>query len=144
MAGLQRSAVSFRRQGSSGLVWDDKLIQAELMNQAAAAAAANQREEDSAGAGGEATKSKSQDEIVQAGGGQDVKEEISKASPRPAGSMERSRSTGGGRGYRTGRVSPAIEPPSPKVSACGFCSAFGKQQDKSRRRPPKHAGKRTM
>ncbi|KAL0397097.1 UNVERIFIED_CONTAM: MAPK kinase substrate protein [Sesamum calycinum] len=26
MAGLQRSAVSFRRQGSSGLVWDDKFL----------------------------------------------------------------------------------------------------------------------
>ncbi|KAJ6704235.1 hypothetical protein OIU85_030084 [Salix viminalis] len=30
MAGLQRSAMSFRRQGSSGLVWDDKLISREL------------------------------------------------------------------------------------------------------------------
>ncbi|KAL3532359.1 hypothetical protein ACH5RR_005880 [Cinchona calisaya] len=27
MAGLQRSEMSFRRQGSSGLVWDDKFIQ---------------------------------------------------------------------------------------------------------------------
>ncbi|XP_059659122.1 MAPK kinase substrate protein At1g80180-like [Cornus florida] len=27
MAALQRSAKSFRRQGSSGIVWDDKLLQ---------------------------------------------------------------------------------------------------------------------
>lgn len=30
MEGLQRSEVSFRRQGSSGLVWDDKLLSGEL------------------------------------------------------------------------------------------------------------------
>ncbi|KAE8696114.1 3-isopropylmalate dehydratase-like [Hibiscus syriacus] len=45
--------------------------------------------------------------------------------------IERSRSNGGERrGYRTRKVSPAIDPPSPKVSACGFCSAFGKQTKK--------------
>lgn len=31
MEGLQRSAISFRRQGSSGLVWDDKLVSGELI-----------------------------------------------------------------------------------------------------------------
>ena len=30
MAGLQRSAVSFRRQGSSGFVWDDRFLSEEL------------------------------------------------------------------------------------------------------------------
>ncbi|XP_076932851.1 uncharacterized protein At1g15400-like [Bidens hawaiensis] len=29
MAGLQRSSVSFRRQGSSGLIWDDKFLSTE-------------------------------------------------------------------------------------------------------------------
>jgi hypothetical protein len=38
-------------------------------------------------------------------------------------------------------VSPAIEPPSPRVSACGFCSAFGKK-DNTRRRPK--SGKRKI
>ncbi|CAN0900909.1 MAPK kinase substrate protein At1g80180 [Linum grandiflorum] len=33
LGGLQRSATSYRRQGSSGLIWDDKLI-AEFCNQA--------------------------------------------------------------------------------------------------------------
>ncbi|GMN60894.1 hypothetical protein TIFTF001_029985 [Ficus carica] len=33
MAELVRSEISFRRQGSSGLVWDDKLIAAELLGQ---------------------------------------------------------------------------------------------------------------
>ncbi|KAI3802984.1 hypothetical protein L1987_31131 [Smallanthus sonchifolius] len=30
MAGLPRSEVSFRRSGSSGLVWDDKLLSGKL------------------------------------------------------------------------------------------------------------------
>ncbi|PWA68020.1 hypothetical protein CTI12_AA313640 [Artemisia annua] len=30
MAGLPRSEMSFRRSGSSGLVWDDKLLSGEL------------------------------------------------------------------------------------------------------------------
>ncbi|XP_071717367.1 MAPK kinase substrate protein At1g80180-like [Rutidosis leptorrhynchoides] len=30
MAGLPRSDLSFRRSGSSGLVWDDKLLSGEL------------------------------------------------------------------------------------------------------------------
>ncbi|KAJ7951881.1 MAPK kinase substrate protein [Quillaja saponaria] len=30
MAGLQRSAISFRRQGSSGLVWEDRFVSGEL------------------------------------------------------------------------------------------------------------------
>ncbi|XP_030511331.1 MAPK kinase substrate protein At1g80180-like [Rhodamnia argentea] len=33
MAGLQRSAKSFRRQGSSGLVWDDKFSSGDPLNQ---------------------------------------------------------------------------------------------------------------
>ncbi|KAH0690654.1 hypothetical protein KY289_018012 [Solanum tuberosum] len=123
MAGLQRSATSFRRQGSSGLVWDDKLVTAsgELIQ------LGNPR--------GETTiKTDRQGE-------EKPKLEVSvpdKASSKTAGSMERSRSN---RGFRTGKVSPAIEPPSPKVSACGFCSAFAKN-DKSNRRPK--SGKRKM
>ncbi|KAL3824309.1 hypothetical protein ACJIZ3_020338 [Penstemon smallii] len=125
MAGLQRSAVSFRRQGSSGSVWDDKFL-AQL------AAQAQKKEEDD--------NKSSQQEIKQ----EEIKQDVAAAAavPVPAGlTIPRSRSNGG-RGFRTGRVSPAIEPPSPKVSACGFCSAFGKST-KTRRRPPK-SGKRVM
>ncbi|KAK7381596.1 hypothetical protein VNO80_00142 [Phaseolus coccineus] len=102
MAGLQRSAVSFRRQGSSGLIWDDKLV-SELNNdqqqdpKAAAAAADNLN---------------------------------ARTTPPP---IQRTRSNGG---YRTGKVSPAIDPPSPKLSACGFCAAFSKTGEKGRRPKP--------
>ncbi|KAI5660517.1 hypothetical protein M9H77_29310 [Catharanthus roseus] len=136
MAGLQRSAVSFRRQGSSGLVWDDKFLSGEL-NQVA-----NQKEETTTTS--TSSNSKSETQLQGTELGKEVRDhELAKVSTRTGGSIERSRSTGGGgRGYRTGRVSPAIEPPSPKVSACGFCSAFGKQEN-ARRRPPK-SGKRKM
>ena len=30
MSGLQRSTTSFRRQGSSGLIWDDKFLSGDL------------------------------------------------------------------------------------------------------------------
>ncbi|KAK4350262.1 hypothetical protein RND71_029575 [Anisodus tanguticus] len=117
----KRSATSFRRQGSSGLVWDDKLVTAsgELIQ------LGNPR--------GESTKI----DREEGSRGEKSKLEVSVPS-KTDGSMERSRSN---RGFRTGKVSPAIEPPSPKVSACGFCSAFGKNE-KSNRRPK--TGKRKM
>ncbi|GMY34000.1 MAPK kinase substrate protein At1g80180-like [Fagus crenata] len=119
MAGLQRSAISFRRQGSSGLVWDDRLVSGEL-NQV------NQKEDQEQGQQGQ----QEQDNKL------DIKEVNNKASSITVGStntIERSRSNGGARGYRTGKVSPAIEPPSPKVSACGFCRAFGNPEKKGQR-----------
>ncbi|KAJ8755840.1 hypothetical protein K2173_024385 [Erythroxylum novogranatense] len=115
MAGLQRSAVSFRRQGSSGLVWDDKFLSGEI-NQ-------NQVHRSSKQGGENEEKF-------------DVKREMDATmrSSRSPTTFERNRSNGGQRGYRNGKVSPAIEPPSPKVSACGLCKAFGK--------PPKNHQKR--
>lgn len=119
MAGLQRSAVSFRRQGSSGLVWDDKLISGELNK-------VNQKQEH-------------EEQEPQHDQKTDIKLEndvrpTSRSSTTPSITIQRSRSNGGQRGYRTGRVSPAIEPPSPKVSACGFCGAFGKQAKNHRKK----------
>ncbi|XP_052107962.1 MAPK kinase substrate protein At1g80180 [Arachis duranensis] len=120
--GLQRSAVSFRRQGSSGFVWDDKFLSEEI-NKAEAAAAA-------AAAGGGANNNQQDNKDL-------LHQDASSAAAPPLpqiNTVQRSRSNGGGaRGYRTGKVSPAIEPPSPKLSACGFCAAFGKA-DKSHRR----------
>ncbi|KHN01343.1 Hypothetical protein glysoja_009549 [Glycine soja] len=103
MAGLQRSEVSFRRQGSSGLVWDDKLLSGEL----------NKNEDPKGAHGG------------------DLNLNLNVRTTPP---IQRSRSNGGS---RTGKVSPAIEPPSPKLSACGFCSAFGKTGEKGRRAKPR-------
>ncbi|KAG1346195.1 MAPK kinase substrate protein [Cocos nucifera] len=88
-AGLQRSNETFRRSGSSGLVWEDRFLPGEM----------NQRQQ---------------------------QQEMNNKGEEGAGSrMERSRSNGAG--YRTGRVSPALDPPSPRLSVCGFCGIFGKK-----------------
>ncbi|KAK6912184.1 Protein of unknown function DUF4666 [Dillenia turbinata] len=111
MAGLQRSSVSFRRQGSSGLVWEDRFLSGELAPNPGSAQDSNQ------------------DRLPEAESKLADSKPPRNSTPAVRSintAMERSRSNGGGRGFRTGRVSPAIEPPSPKVSACGFCAAFGK------------------
>ncbi|OVA00462.1 hypothetical protein BVC80_9089g53 [Macleaya cordata] len=116
MAGLQRSAISFRRQGSSGLVWEDRFISGELNQN-------NKNKEEE----------QQQNQQQQQGGGEvvefrELRTSRSVGSIGAARMMERSRSNGGGRErhHRTGKVSPALDPPSPKVSGCGFCGVFGK------------------
>lgn len=111
MAGLQRSEISFRRQGSSGLVWDDKFLSSELSQ------LANPDKESDTKPNQPENKEEAAAEVA-----------VATENPgRPPGlKIERSRSNGGGRGFRTGKVSPAVEPPSPKVSACGFCGGFRK------------------
>ncbi|XAR66921.1 hypothetical protein NMG60_11013301 [Bertholletia excelsa] len=103
MEGLQRSAISFRRQGSSGLVWDDKFLSGEL--------------------------NKVQDEAE--GNKTDSSE------PNRAAAMQRNRSSRD-QTYRTVKaVSPTADPPSPKVSRCGFCSMFGKPVQAQKHKPAK-------
>lgn len=102
MEALQRSSTTFRRSGSSGLVWEDRLAPG-------------------AGGGG-------------AGGEMDeADKKMNRGEEEGVGRLRRSRSHGGGSGgggsavgYRAGRVSPALDPPSPRVSVCGFCSFFAK------------------
>ncbi|KAB1218676.1 hypothetical protein CJ030_MR3G026556 [Morella rubra] len=119
MAGLQRSAVSFRRQGSSGLVWDDKLLTEELNQE-------NRKEDQE-----QAHEGRDELEIKL-----DIKEIKTSRTVGSTNTLERSRSNGGARGYRTGKVSPAIEPPSPRVSVCGCCSPFGNAAKKVRTTRP--------
>eukprot|EP00262_Sarcandra_glabra_P012631 TRINITY_DN328_c1_g3_i1.p1 TRINITY_DN328_c1_g3~~TRINITY_DN328_c1_g3_i1.p1 ORF type:complete len:117 (+),score=20.26 TRINITY_DN328_c1_g3_i1:25-351(+) len=96
MEGLQRSEISFRRQGSSGLVWEDRFLSGEL------------------------NQTKKKEELVE------LRELRPSQSVGSAGMLQRSQSAGGGRATRTRKVSPAIDPPSPKLSGCGFCGVFGK------------------
>lgn len=104
MIALQRSSNSYRKQGSSGRVWED------LFQQTASSLTEGQED----------AKAQFKDGVL----------------PR-INTTNRSRSTSGGQPFRTGRVSPAIEPPSPKVSACGFCSGFGKSSKSGRTKPSK-------
>ncbi|GAV66001.1 hypothetical protein CFOL_v3_09512 [Cephalotus follicularis] len=124
MAGLQRSAISFRRQGSSGFVWDDRFLSGEL-NKVKQSDERDQEQQPQPQPQQQQEKLDSKDIPI-------VKPSRTVGIP-----IERSRSNGGTRGYRTGKVSPAIEPSSPKVSACGFCTAFGKPPKKARTRPGK-------
>ncbi|KAG8487808.1 hypothetical protein CXB51_018414 [Gossypium anomalum] len=89
-SGLQRSTTSFRRQGSSGLIWDDKFLSGDLN--------------------------------------------------RMKLNNQRSRSENGdGNMYRTMMkvAPPSFDPPSPKVSGCGFCGIFGKPEAAKKRRSKK-------
>ncbi|KAK6236230.1 hypothetical protein SCA6_011567 [Theobroma cacao] len=99
MTGLQRSTTSFRRQGSSGLVWDDKFLSGDL------------------------------DQM-----------KLNNNNNQSDGMMRRTRSDGGGgHVYRvTKAASPSIDPPSPKVSGCGFCGVFGKPDAAKNRKSNKH------
>ncbi|KAF6152712.1 hypothetical protein GIB67_021372 [Kingdonia uniflora] len=101
MGGLQRSEVSFRRQGSSGLVWETRFAPGDPKNNS-----------------------------QPAGEGEEQQGDVNKNGDGPSkAKMERSHSNGGGRGYRTGtKVMPDMDPPSPKVSACGsLCGVFAKK-----------------
>ncbi|CDY39643.1 BnaC05g11720D [Brassica napus] len=110
MEGLQRSTISFRRQGSSGIVWDDRVI-AELNKQANEQKEESQRDE----------QPKPLSETS----------ELPKQNPSDEKDKLRPIKT----------VSPAVEPPSPRLSTCGCCSAFGKKppgkKNNQRKRPPK-------
>ncbi|CAF2050604.1 hypothetical protein BRARA_I04930 [Brassica rapa] len=138
MEGLQRSTISFRRQGSSGIVFDDRVI-AELNKQATEQKDESQRDEQPK------PMSEEQEKPI-AGDEKDKLRPIKTSVPPPtaAGGLERSRSNGGGapRHHRTtGRVSPAVDPPSPRLSTCGCCTAFGKKppgkKNNPRKKPPK-------
>ncbi|XP_057967195.1 uncharacterized protein At1g15400 [Malania oleifera] len=103
MAGLQRSEISFRRQGSSGLVWDDKsFLSGELIAQ----------EQDQ-------EKPKAE---------QHRQEEATQINAKPREpSSSRSAVIRSAAAYRTVKGPPAAtDPPSPKLSGCGFCAIFGK------------------
>ncbi|KAJ4950218.1 hypothetical protein NE237_027050 [Protea cynaroides] len=111
MAGLQRSTISFRRQGSSGLVWDDPVLSVDV----------NQKKQKEGTEFRESRSSRSV-ENSQRGGG------------RGSGSGSGSGS-GNGSVYRTDKmVSPSMDPPSPKMSSCGCCAAFKKPEKKAKRR----------
>ncbi|KAF6164572.1 hypothetical protein GIB67_025398 [Kingdonia uniflora] len=95
MAGLQRSVTSFRRQGSSGMIWEDKHLTGQV---------------------------KKEDAI-------NLRELRPSQSVGSIGMLQRNKSISNN-GFRTGKVSPALDPPSPKVSGCGFCGFFGEKSSR--------------
>ncbi|XP_062077996.1 MAPK kinase substrate protein At1g80180 [Humulus lupulus] len=109
---LQRSEISFRRQGSSGLQWDDKLVAEALQH--------------------DRTKQENHHTTATA-------TVTAEDDGETRGGLERSRSTSD-RPYRTVKApSPSTDPPSPRFSGC--CGVFGKpisaRNPKSNRRRTK-------
>ncbi|XP_058208326.1 uncharacterized protein At1g15400 [Rhododendron vialii] len=95
---LQRSVTSYRRSGSSGLVWDEKLYSGELKR-----------------------VPRPKDEVDD---DQEKGETKSSVPNRP--SQVRVEQRQHNSMYRTMKEDrPTREPPSPKVSGCGFCGMFG-------------------
>ncbi|GAB4832880.1 hypothetical protein Ancab_006897 [Ancistrocladus abbreviatus] len=115
MAGLQRSSISFRRQGSSGLVWDDKSLCFEDSN------ITDQPES----------------------GGCSVSR-TEKSSPtaelRRSKSDRGCHATSNHHRQRTVKVPQAEDPPSPKLSGCCFYGAFSKSVPSAKGRHRKAAG----
>ncbi|KAL6848095.1 hypothetical protein ACP4OV_022223 [Aristida adscensionis] len=107
MAGLQRSSVTFRRSGSSGLVWDERLMSGDRNH-----SGRNSGEQE----------------------GQEMEFKELRHS-RSVGSigLQRRRNDGmahsqciSSHGFHARSVIPAADPPSPKVHGCIFCGIFRK------------------
>lgn len=104
MAGLQRSSISFRRQGSSGLIWDDNFLSGEL----------KQFPESSSNA----------DQVPHTV--KNDQAECSNTTVRSINTVRRNRS-------RNDAECAATEPPSPRVPVCGLCRGFGKSKKSNAR-----------
>ncbi|OEL25165.1 hypothetical protein BAE44_0013811 [Dichanthelium oligosanthes] len=107
MAGLQRSSQTFRRSGSSGLVWDERLMSSQDGNQG-----------DSEPEGG-AMEFKELRHSRSVG-------TVGLQRRRDDGAEHRRRNDDGNQGFHTRRVAPVLDPPSPKVPGCIFCGIFRK------------------
>ncbi|EER88608.1 hypothetical protein BDA96_10G241100 [Sorghum bicolor] len=120
MAGLQRSATTFRRSGSSGLVWDERfLTEADAEAKASDGAAEDPQPE--------LRHSRSVGSIGmlrRGGGDSDNKKARAKEKKQKQGHKEEARSNQQ-QVFRTKDVAPDVDPPSPRVSGCILCAIFG-------------------
>ncbi|GMH14282.1 hypothetical protein Nepgr_016123 [Nepenthes gracilis] len=109
MAGLQRSTVSFRRQGSSGLVWDDRFLSGEL---------AEPKKQERGFFSEELSKANTSQQSAH---DHRIQQEDLKLRPI------RTDRSASGRGSHTVRKDfPAEDPPSPKTSGFSCCGGFGR------------------
>ncbi|CAL9762173.1 unnamed protein product [Musa acuminata subsp. burmannicoides] len=108
MARLQRSVTTFRRSGSSGMVWDENFLPGDL------------------------SRIKKKEEEGVAG----FREETMRHSKSmgSTGNMGRRSSIGGSRQvvFPAGFVSPAADPPSPDVPRCLCCGFFSQNRSANR------------
>ncbi|GAB2269479.1 hypothetical protein Dimus_004396 [Dionaea muscipula] len=125
MAELQRSAVSFRRQGSSGVVWDDRFLSGEfkLKNK-------KQHQQQRLFYSGELARPNSWGQVHH-GLSSPNQQQHGEFKLRPI-KTGRSPADEGLR-RRQNSVEDPADPPSPKLSACGCCGGFGRSPRSSGR-----------
>lgn len=106
MEGLQRSSSTFRRSGSSGLVWDERFLTEDAEAKAAGGADEPQPGElrRSRSAGGVGTM------LRRAGGSEDKKQQQKKKQQQGQKKEEHDQQV-----FRTKDVAPDVDPPSPRL-----------------------------
>ncbi|KAM0853553.1 hypothetical protein ACQ4PT_051000 [Festuca glaucescens] len=107
MAELQRSSQTFRRSGSSGLIWEERFMAEDQ----------NQRDQ---GATGEAEVSSLEPEHSRSVGSTGAVQRRGRDGPEHGGRP----SIVDNQAFRTRHVPPALDPPSPKFASCMFCGIF--------------------
>uniref|UniRef100_A0ACD6AE85 Uncharacterized protein n=1 Tax=Avena sativa TaxID=4498 RepID=A0ACD6AE85_AVESA len=121
MEGLQRSSSTFRRSGSSGLVWDERFLTEEAEAQAAEAGTGTDEAQPdlrrSRSAGGVGILSR------RAGGGDDKKKQREKEKEKKKQGQKKEEERDP-QVFKTKDVAPDVDPPSPRVSGCILCSIF--------------------
>ncbi|XP_072983424.1 MAPK kinase substrate protein At1g80180 [Typha latifolia] len=123
MAGLQRSALTFRRSGSSGIVWDERFLSEGL----------NQTEED----GEEGTEAREMRHSQSVGSIGMMKRSSCDDGKKTFRSDER-RGDVGKQAFRAILVPPAADPPSPKVSGFNLCGFFKSPTTANRSKSRRH------
>ncbi|PKI75727.1 uncharacterized protein At1g15400-like [Punica granatum] len=117
--GLERSSISFRRQGSSGLNWDNKSLNRNRSKSHIESSEGwlKEEEEEKAGHRSELRLSRSVGSIGM----------MQWSGSNGSGQKKISSSSSSSSSYRATRASPPrIDPPSPKVRGCGFFGIFRK------------------
>ncbi|KAL5202656.1 hypothetical protein ABZP36_013608 [Zizania latifolia] len=122
MAELQRSSQTFRRSGSSGLVWDERLMSEDP----------NQRDQRATGDAEDGSLEPKEIRHSRSVGSSRT------AQRRCSDSVERSRSVDGNQAFRSRHVPAALDPPSPKVSRCMFCGIFWKEEPSQPSKPKRY------
>ncbi|KAG8075378.1 hypothetical protein GUJ93_ZPchr0006g41581 [Zizania palustris] len=122
MAGLQRSATTFRRSGSSGLVWDERFLTENADAKGAAGDGAEEPQPElwhsrSVGSIGMMRR------VADSAG--DKKAKQKQKQKKKAGQKEKEKEEERTHQvFRTKDVAPDLDPPSPRVSGCILCSIF--------------------
>ena len=107
MEGLQRSSSTFRRSGSSGLVWDERFLTEDAEAKAGDGAEEPQPEL-------RHSRSVGSLRMLRRGSGDDKKQKKKQGQKE-----ERNHQV-----FRTKDVAQDLDPPSPRVSGCILCAIF--------------------